>query len=63
MAAGSQFIRTLDLVSFDAPTHEVNVLLTVLAGSLLLNEGKLRQSLAWATVILLGMALLVSTAR
>ncbi len=55
------YALTFTPVAYVAPTREVSVLLTVLAGSLLLNEGQLRRRLSWALVILLGMALLVSS--
>lgn len=47
-------------VAYVAPLREVSVLLTVLAGSLLLGEGRLGQRLGWATLILAGMAVLVT---
>jgi len=47
-------------VAYVAPTREVSVLLTVLAGSLLLKEGHLGRRLFWAAVILAGMVTLVS---
>jgi drug/metabolite transporter (DMT)-like permease len=46
-------------VSYVAPLREVSVLLTVLAGSILLSEGKLRHRIGWAFVILVGMVSLV----
>lgn len=54
------YALTFTPVVYVAPTREVSVLLTVLAGSLLLNEGRLRQRLGWSVVILCGMILLVS---
>jgi len=54
------YALTFTPVAYVAPTREVSVLLTVLAGSLLLNEGCLSQRLGWAAVILSGMALLVT---
>ncbi len=54
------YALTFTPVAYVAPTREVSVLLTVLAGSLLLHEGKLGQRLGWATVILAGLAILVS---
>jgi drug/metabolite transporter (DMT)-like permease len=54
------YALTFTPVAYVAPTREVGVLLAVIAGSLLLNEGKLKQRLGWAVVILVGMALLVS---
>ena len=47
-------------VAYVAPMRESSVLLTVLAGSLLLNEGRLRQRLGWSVFILGGVILLVS---
>jgi len=54
------YALTFTPVAYVAPTREVSVLLTVLAGSLLLNEGALRRRLLWATVILAGMIILVT---
>ncbi len=51
---------TFTPVAFVAPTREVSVLLTVLAGSLLLGEGHLKARLGWAVVVLSGMGLLVT---
>lgn len=51
---------TFTPVSYVAPLREVSVLLSVLAGSLLLGEGHLRTRLGWATLILIGMALLAT---
>lgn len=51
---------TFTPVAFVAPTREVSVLLTVLAGSLLLGEGHLKSRLGWAVVVLSGMGLLVT---
>ena len=45
-------------VAYVAPLREVSVLLTVLAGSLLLGEGHLRYRLFWACVILTGVVVL-----
>ena len=47
-------------VVYVAPTREVSVLLTVIAGSALLGEGGLRPRLSWAAVILAGMTILIS---
>lgn len=55
------YALTFTPVSFVAPTREFSVLLTVLAGSFILGEGKLKQRLGWAAVILVGMILLVSS--
>lgn len=54
------YALTFTPVAYVAPTREVSVVLTVLAGSLLLNEGHLRHRLVWACVILVGMSLLVT---
>lgn len=54
------YALTFTPVAYVAPTREFSVLLTVMAGSLLLNEGRLGQRLGWALVILAGMILLVS---
>ena len=51
---------TFEPVSYVAPLREVSVVLTVIAGSLFLGEGNLRQRLVWAVVILGGMTLLVT---
>jgi len=47
-------------VVYVAPTREISVLLTVLAGSVLLGEGHLKQRLMWSGLILLGVALLAT---
>lgn len=54
------YALTFTPVAYVAPLRESSVLLGVLAGSVLLNEGQLRQRLGWAAVILAGMAVLVS---
>ena len=54
------FALTFTPVAYVAPVRETSVLLTVLAGSLLLNEGRLKQRLGWSGFILAGMVLLVS---
>lgn len=51
---------TFTPVAYVAPLREVSVLLTVLAGTVLLKEGNLRDRLTWAVVILAGMVLLVT---
>ena len=51
---------TFTPVAYVAPLREVSVLLTVLAGTILLKEGKLGERVIWAVVILAGMALLVT---
>lgn len=48
-------------VAYVAPLREVSVLLTVLAGSILLGEGDLRRRLSWATVILAGVVILATS--
>lgn len=47
-------------VTYVAPFRELSVLLTVLAGSLILGEGHLRWRLAWAAVIFVGITTLAS---
>jgi drug/metabolite transporter (DMT)-like permease len=47
-------------VTYVAPIRELSVLLTVLAGSLLLGEGHLRWRLAWAALIFAGITILAS---
>lgn len=54
------YALTFSPVAYVAPTREISVLLTVLAGSVLLNEGNLKPRLGWAFIILAGMILLVS---
>ena len=54
------YALTYTPVTYVAPTRELSVLLTVLAGSFLLKEGHLRWRLGWAVVILVGMVLLVT---
>jgi drug/metabolite transporter (DMT)-like permease len=49
---------TFTPVVYVAPLRETSVLLSVLAGSLLLGEGHVRARLAWATVILTGVVIL-----
>jgi len=51
---------TFTPVVYVAPTREVSVLLTVLMGSMLLGEGALKRRLAWAVVILCGVAMLAT---
>lgn len=51
---------TFTPVAYVAPLREVSVLLTVLAGTILLKEGKLGERVVWAVVILAGMALLIA---
>ena len=47
-------------VVYVAPTRELSVLLTVVAGSILLGEGDLRRRLQWAVVMVAGVALLAT---
>ncbi|MBT8475921.1 MAG: EamA family transporter, partial [Alphaproteobacteria bacterium] len=54
------YAMTFTQVAYVAPLREVSVVLTVLAGSLLLGEGHVRQRLTWAGVILVGMVFLVT---
>ena len=54
------YALTFTPVAYVAPTREISVLLSVLAGSLLLGEGQLARRLGWASVILVGMVLLVT---
>lgn len=54
------YAMTFTPVAYVAPVREVSVVLTVLAGSLLLGEGHLRRRAGWAVVIVAGMALLVT---
>lgn len=54
------YALTFTPVAYVAPARETSVLLGVIAGSVLLNEGRLRRRLGWAGVILAGLALLVS---
>ena len=49
---------TFTPVAYVAPLCEVSVLLTVLAASLLLGEGRLRPRLIWSAVIVGGVVLL-----
>lgn len=48
-------------VAYVAPLREVSVLLTVLAGSILLGEGQLTHRLKWAAVILVGVVTLATS--
>ena len=57
------YALTFTPVVYVAPMREVSVLLTVLAGSLLLNEGQIRRRLGWSVFIFAGMILLVSDQR
>jgi len=54
---------TFTPVVYVAPLRETSVLLSVLAGSLLLGEGYLRHRLAWAAIILAGVAILATSGQ
>jgi drug/metabolite transporter (DMT)-like permease len=54
------YALTFTPVVYVAPAREVSVLLTVLAGSILLGEGRLRARLGWSAVIFVGMVLLAT---
>lgn len=54
------YALTFTPVIYVAPTRELSVLITVLLGSLWLGEGDLPRRLLWASVILLGVALLAT---
>ena len=54
------FALTFPPVAYVAPLREVSVLLTVLAGTWLLGEGRMRHRLTWGAVIVAGMALLAT---
>ena len=54
------YALTFTPVVYVAPIRELSVLLTVLAGSLLLGEGKLMQRMTWGTVVLIGTAMLAT---
>ncbi|MEZ5715151.1 MAG: DMT family transporter [Paracoccaceae bacterium] len=54
------YAMTFTPVLYVAPLRETSVLLAVLLGSILLHEGDLRRRLKWASVILLGVALLAT---
>ncbi|MBV2358938.1 DMT family transporter [Thalassococcus sp. CAU 1522] len=54
------YALTFTPVAYVAPLREVSVLLSILAGSLLLGEGDLRRRLGWGALILAGMMLLVT---
>ncbi|MDU8943969.1 DMT family transporter [Ovoidimarina sediminis] len=54
------YALTFTPVAFVAPTREVSVLLSVLAGSILLKEGQLGRRLGWAVIILTGMGVLLT---
>jgi drug/metabolite transporter (DMT)-like permease len=55
------YALTFTPVVFVAPTREISVLLTVIAGSVLLGEGHLKSRLTWAAVILMGVAILATS--
>lgn len=54
------YALTFTPVVYVAPVREVSVLLTVLAGSILLGEGNLKMRLLWAMLISAGVALLAT---
>lgn len=54
------YAMTFTPVIFVAPLREISVLLSVLAGSLLLGEGQLKGRLIWGIVILAGISLLAT---
>ncbi len=54
------YALTFTPVVYVAPTREVSVLITVLAGSILLGEGDLRRRFFWAVWIFIGIALLAT---
>ena len=54
------YALTFTPVVYVAPIREVSVLITVLMGGLLLQEGDLRRRLGWAALILSGVILLAS---
>lgn len=54
------YAMTFTPVVYVAPTREISVLMTVLAGSLLLGEGQLARRLGWAVVIVAGVILLAT---
>jgi len=55
------YAMTFTPVAYVAPLREVSVLLSVLAGSLLLGEGHLKHRLKWAAVILIGVMTLATS--
>ena len=54
------YALTFTPVVYVAPTREVSVLLTVLMGTVLLQEGELGRRVGWAALILAGIALLAT---
>ncbi|MEW9920069.1 EamA family transporter [Marimonas sp. MJW-29] len=52
------YALTFTPVAYVAPAREVSVVLAVLAGSILLHEGNLKERLGWASIALVGMILL-----
>lgn len=54
------YALTFTPVVYVAPTRELSVLITVLAGSILLGEGDLKRRLVWACVILGGVVMLAT---
>lgn len=54
------YAMTFTPVVYIAPLRESSVLLTVLAGSIILGEGDLKRRLGWAVVIMTGVAILAT---
>jgi drug/metabolite transporter (DMT)-like permease len=54
------YVLTFTPVVYVAPTRELSVVISVLFGSLLLGEGDLKRRLGWASVIVVGVALLAT---
>jgi drug/metabolite transporter (DMT)-like permease len=50
---------TFTPVVYVAPAREVSVLITVILGTLILGEGDFKSRMGWASLILLGMVLLL----
>ena len=48
------YALTFTPVVYIAPTRELSVLITMMMGAILFDEGHLRQRLIWVTLILLG---------
>ena len=51
---------TLTPLVYAAPAREISVLLTVMLGTLILKEGRFRDRMIWAGLILMGMVLLAT---
>jgi drug/metabolite transporter (DMT)-like permease len=54
------YALTFTPVVYVAPTREASVLITVLMGSIWLNEGNLRERMLWAALIVSGVGLLAT---